>query len=182
MPLKLLTSSDEVKQLKELKRSNAIVFSALWRNKKVAVKKIPKNNFRIEEIKHLLMLTEKDSEKCDSCKLESCEHIIECYGCYEEHKYYCIIYEKAEMNLREYIGSCQKDLNLTKKILKLFHDASKGLSCLHSKGISHLDIKSENILIVNRDGVLTGCIADFGESIKKSKGTLENIQFAGSEV
>lgn len=146
------------------------------------IKKILKDMFRNEEIKHNLELIKNSYRKCDSCNEVSCKHIIKCFGCYEENNHYCIIYEKAEMNFKEFILNCKNDSDAFEKILKIYHDACKGLGCLVSKGIAHLDIKPENILIVNRNGQLIGCLADFGESVKNSRGTLENIQFKGSQV
>ena len=62
-------------------------------------------------------------------------------------------------NLREYIQD-RKRLDSTKS-LDLFHQICQAVSHLHAKGVVHLDIKPENILLDN--GIVR--ISDFGSAL-----------------
>lgn len=46
----------------------------------------------------------------------------------------------------------------------LLHQIIRGLSCIHSRGIAHRDIKLENILVKTEAGVFKPVIVDFGLS------------------
>lgn len=197
MHVKIL-STDEVKigeKIANAKPSNAEVFHAVYANKKVVVKKVKKMNKEvffdeIESFYQLVNRTKKDPNKetnenskmCDGCGKETCKYIIGYHGCYEELDFYCLVLEKAEMTFGQYIEKYRKFEGSNKMITKIFEDAVKGLYCLHKNNISHLDIKPENILIVNRGGEDVGCLADFGISIRALRKTITNLKVRGTEV
>ena len=62
------------------------------------------------------------------------------------------IYQKRESDLR-----------------KLYIDITNAIAYIHSKGVSHLDIKPENILVKTKGGITTFKLADFGLSTTKKR-------------
>ena len=76
-------------------------------------------------------------------------------------KKYCILEYAPKNNLLQYIDSAGK---LKEDHCKfIFHKILKAINAIHSKGIYHLDIKPENILL---DEHFEPKITDFGLSIK----------------
>ena len=49
------------------------------------------------------------------------------------------------------------------EVCMAFEQATTGLQAIHEKGIIHRDMKPENILLLNRDGIKRWVISDFGK-------------------
>jgi len=140
----------------------------------IAIKKVSKHEKPetvANEIQSFVNL--RNSVKlCHSCKKKICENIIEFKGCYEEQDYYCFVLEKAEMDFEDLLCELknENENNENKKaindarIKRILYHAIKGLECLHTNSIYHLDIKPQNILIVKRGDREIGCLTDFGSS------------------
>lgn len=75
----------------------------------------------------------------------------------------CLVMEKADMDLFEFSEKFHNTLTSEQMRYMLFQMAC-GLNYLHSNGIVHRDIKTENILIKNDKQFTKLMIADFGMS------------------
>ena len=99
---------------------------------------------------------------CNLLKNISHPNLIRIYGVYETLTHILIVMEKGSKNLGSYI----KDnffLNISDKF-EIVCQIAKGISCLHSLGIIHRDIKLENILIERSNGAILIKLIDFGLS------------------
>lgn len=77
----------------------------------------------------------------------------------QKQEYGLILMEKAKMTLWEMTASTVLNRMSEDQIIYILREVTSGLKYLHSKGLAHRDIKSENILLMN-DGNI--CICDFG--------------------
>lgn len=173
-----MVSPSAVEVCSPIKKSIAEVYSGKFLDKKVAIKKINKTDFRMTELTSICKLIAKEK----SNKKEKYENIIKFYGCYEELKFYCIIMEKAEMDFRTFVENNQDEMNLNDQITDILFDAVKGLEYMHHNDVPHLDIKPENILVVKRNNRLIGCLADFGESFEGIRKTYTKSKVPGTRV
>lgn len=72
-----------------------------------------------------------------------------------------IILEHADADLRQVVNNAKYDIAYK---LKVLHDVAVGINQIHSKDISHYDIKPSNVLVLDKAGEGSK-IADFGLSI-----------------
>ena len=100
--------------------------------------------------------------------------------CYEEPNYY-IITELATCSLKSYIDSRKMEAADWKSKTKMAVDICKGMIVLHSCGIAHRDLKTENILMIKQeDGSWITKIADFGISRAVSPCTTSQTRSVGT--
>lgn len=131
----------------------------------VAIKKTLKKKVEYfdAELKNIEKLSTRKElrQYCKSCKNIDCENILKFFGWYEEPKHWCLVFEKVEMNFENFLKAMNNEN--TSKVKKILYDAVKGLECLHANSIAHLNINPQNILIVMRNGIHVGCLANFGK-------------------
>lgn len=178
MPFEFIISKNDISKYSLIKKSNAEIYEGTFKKSIVALKRISKLDFRLNEIKSIIKLKSRSVKglECKSCKQDMCENIIEFHGCYEEDDFIWIVLEKAKEDFKDYEFPDQE----TK--LQILLDTVKGLECLHANSISHMDIKPGNILVVERNKKLIGCLADFGESIDAIKKTYTRSKIRGTDV
>lgn len=129
---------------------------------KVAIKRIPKIKYQdmAKELQNLCT------------PLRNSNNVIKLFGCYYENEdYYPLVLELAICDLKMFMENKDGKFNAHwAKITKLpiLQDVANGVMGIHHNqpSIMHLDLKPENVLIVDRngDGSLRACIADFGKS------------------
>jgi len=107
-----------------------------------------------EQIIHEFKLREKIT---DSSHIVSARDPRTC-----EHKNVTLVLLPMDLaedgSFRDWLKKNKSDEARTKEGLKMFRQACLGVKAIHDAGLSHLDIKPENILLVNG----TAKIADFG--------------------
>lgn len=151
------------------------------REKVVGVKKIPLYKFNYDEVKNLILAykANQDQEQNDGS-----EHIIKIIGFTCEKTERWIIMEIAECNLEEYLKYPDSNFSASKQKLgtkEILFGIIKGLKHLHSKKITHHDIKPPNILI--RNGKPSrAVICDFGQSIQTEDSTFALTKNVGTRV
>ena len=127
-------------------------------NKKVAIKILCKANMKSKELQYV---------KTEIDILKICNHpnIIHLYDIFENENFFYIIMEYCSGgDLFSYLEKNKFHIS-ERQSCKIIYKILKGLSYLHSYGIIHRDIKSENILITyNKDEELDIRINDFGLS------------------
>lgn len=119
---------------------------------------------KIVSKEEMLLLNEMDSIEKEVDFLSSFNHpnILKYYDFFpiqcEKNEYFSIITDYYEGNLAAYIQNGKiQFLNLKKILYKI----AKAVGYLHSKGIAHLDIKPDNILIDSNSNL---ALCDFGFS------------------
>ena len=132
------------------------VYSALWNNKEVAIKKLIKDSFLFssDDIKYF------QREAVFMATLQ-CPYVMQLYGISKDNQNKQVVYSlimpyMARGSLHEVL----KDKNLTWDLReKIAIEIGKGLTYLHKNSIIHRDIKSPNILMAEN---YSPRIADFG--------------------
>lgn len=105
-------------------------------------------------------------KECQVNKLVRHKNIVSCYENYvvsdEENDYGVLILEKMDVDLMDYLLT--KDRLSEEECKIIFKEVCKAVNFCHSKGIAHLDLKSDNILLkVNQFGEIENVkICDFG--------------------
>eukprot|EP00795_Rhopilema_esculentum_P000036 gene36-9640_t len=121
-----------------------------------ALKQIKKEVFDIEEVKVLQIL-------------QSSQHVIRYFALISDINMFYLLFEFAQGGtLKEFLGAFKKNssLHCSREIVKFFYDIMHGVAYCHRKNIIHADIKSENILMVSRNGGgYQPVLADFGLAI-----------------
>lgn len=74
----------------------------------------------------------------------------------------CVLFDLALSHLKQYLESQGTGEILPQELTRLALDVACGIGALHTCGLVHGDIKPENILLFNRDGVLTAAVGDLG--------------------
>jgi serine/threonine protein kinase len=74
----------------------------------------------------------------------------------------CVVFDLAVSDLKQYLTS-QRSVGITPQELTRFAcNIANGIGALHSCGLVHGDVKPENILLFDRDSVLTAAVGDLG--------------------
>jgi len=141
-----------IKDIGEGRYGKVFLFEKIGNDEKVAIKKISK---RKPETNIERLLNEIDILKF--IKDNPSENIVKVENIIEDYDTFYIVMEYLPFNLSSYLSknihNCNKN-QITKQIVN-------GLKFLHSNGILHREIKTENILIENEMNVK---ITDFGFS------------------
>ncbi|KAI8635265.1 kinase-like domain-containing protein [Xylariaceae sp. FL1651] len=74
----------------------------------------------------------------------------------------CVIFDLAFSDLKQYLISQRSAELLPQELTRLASNVANGIGALHSCGLVHGDVKPENILLFDRDGVLTAAVGDLG--------------------
>lgn len=143
-----------IKEKKIAKGGFGLIYSSKNKatNKEVIIKQINKKDIKYHfefAICHLL-------------KNISHPNIIHIFGIYETVAHIKVIMEKCDVNLHTYILNNAPDYSV---IYRIVSNIIQGISCLHTLGIVHRDIKLENILLctTNKSNIQAKVI-DFGLS------------------
>ncbi|KAJ6978726.1 serine/threonine/tyrosine-protein kinase HT1 isoform X3 [Populus alba] len=135
------------------------IYRGIYKQRAVAVKmvRIPNQN---EETKTLL----EQEFKCEVALLSRLFHpnIVQFIAACKKPPVYCIITEyMSQGTLRMYLNKKEPYSLSTETILRLALDISRGMEYLHSQGVIHRDLKSNNLLLNDEMRVK---VADFGTS------------------
>jgi len=129
--------------------ATSVVFSAIWKGKKIAIKSIKDNTkFTIENLRRELSI------------LSTIEHenLLVCYGGNPNERF--IVTELMEKgSLYDFLRT-NPHLDLYAQ-LSMMIDIARGMAYLHSLNFIHRDLKSVNILIASNNRLK---ISDFGSS------------------
>ena len=129
-----------------------VLTGTLGDNRKVAIKKIykaSKSQFR-KELEILLKMS----------RVQTNPHVVQ-YICKEEDENHLYIaLELCDMNLEKAIRTKEK-IRSTLTVNKCLQQIADGLRHIHKHGIQHRDIKPKNILLKERDSIVTFVISDF---------------------
>ncbi|ELP84075.1 protein serine/threonine kinase, putative [Entamoeba invadens IP1] len=133
------------------------VYKGMFRNNPVAIKimKIPDDTDAMEEF-------EKEVAMLDKFRSDFVVHF---YGAVFIPTKTCMVTEFAKYGSLMAMFTKKKKLDYYLRV-KLMIDSAKGIQYLHTNGIMHRDIKSDNILVFSVDkGILVnGKLTDFGSS------------------
>ncbi|ELP95045.1 protein serine/threonine kinase, putative [Entamoeba invadens IP1] len=138
--------------------SFGVVFRGTFRNNQVAIKllKVQNDEDSMNEfIKEVSML---DKFRC--------EYIVHFFGAVFVPNKICMVTQFAEFgSLCDLIKKCRKNIKKSLRY-KFVTDMMRGVLYLHSNGIMHRDIKSDNFLVFSMNENLTvNCkLTDFGSS------------------
>lgn len=160
------------------------MFNGSFESKEVAIKQIKKLSFEQNPREVINLIKVLSTDSVDARKGRNC--IINFFGCFEDENFpnfYYLVFEKAEMNLKNFL---RHDNELKYEITEkdLLRDIAEGVFHIHENQIIHLDLKLENILLVKRNNILQACICDFGTSqaIQKNGTVPFTKEMLGTEV
>jgi MAP kinase interacting serine/threonine kinase len=92
--------------------------------------------------------------------LADCPNVLHLYDCHEETNEFYLVFER--MKGGPLLSHLQTRNNFTEKQASLVvHNIAVALKFLHDKGISHRDLKPDNILCVEKDSINPVVICDF---------------------
>ncbi|KAI3316853.1 kinase-like domain-containing protein [Xylariaceae sp. AK1471] len=74
----------------------------------------------------------------------------------------CVLFDFAFSDLKQYLTSQRSVGILPQELARFASNVANGIGALHSCGLVHGDVKPENILLFDRDGVLTAAVGDLG--------------------
>ncbi|KAG5234722.1 hypothetical protein OIU76_026002 [Salix suchowensis] len=134
------------------------IYRGIYKQRAVAVKMVRIPNQ--EETKTLL----EQQFKCEVALLSRLFHpnIVQFIAACKKPPVYCIITEyMSQGTLRMYLNKKEPYSLSTETILRLALDISRGMEYLHSQGVIHRDLKSNNLLLNDEMRVK---VADFGTS------------------
>ncbi|KAK6065175.1 hypothetical protein SCUP234_12690 [Seiridium cupressi] len=73
-----------------------------------------------------------------------------------------VVFELALSDLQQYMVAKETDALRSAELTKFAFDIAHGLAALHACGLTHGDLKPDNILLYLRDGETTATVADLG--------------------
>ncbi|KAG7033989.1 Serine/threonine-protein kinase HT1, partial [Cucurbita argyrosperma subsp. argyrosperma] len=158
------------------------IYRGIYKQRAVAVKmvRIPNQN---EETRAKL----EQQFKSEVALLSRLFHpnIVQFIAASKKPPVYCIITEyMSQGTLRMYLNKKEPYSLSTETILRLALDISRGMEYLHSQGVIHRDLKSNNLLLNDEMRVK---VADFGTSCletqcRESKGNMGTYRWMAPEM
>ncbi|KAK9091976.1 hypothetical protein Syun_026887 [Stephania yunnanensis] len=158
------------------------IYRGIYKQRAVAIKmvRIPSHN---EETRAKL----ENQFKSEVALLSRLFHpnIVQFIAACKKPPVYCIITEyMSQGTLRMYLNKKQPYSLSTETILRLALDISRGMDYLHSQGVMHRDLKSNNLLLNDEMRVK---VADFGTSCletqcQESKGNMGTYRWMAPEM
>ncbi|XP_065657543.1 MAP kinase-interacting serine/threonine-protein kinase 1 isoform X2 [Hydra vulgaris] len=92
--------------------------------------------------------------------LSDCPNILHLYDSYEDESRFYLVFERMEGGpLLSHIE--KKGVFTEREASLVVQDIATALRFLHNKGISHRDLKPDNILCINKDEIVPAVICDF---------------------
>jgi len=137
--------------------SEVLLASNIETQELVAIKLMSLHTKNRQEIFH---------KECQLSKNVNHPNIVKCYDYYtinaNNNDYGVLVLEKMDVDLMDYLLT--KDRLNEEDCRQIFREVCKAVHYCHSKGIAHLDLKSDNILLkVNQFGDIESIkICDFG--------------------
>lgn len=136
------------------------VFKGSWQHSWVAIKELKIEKLSVENLEKLA------SEAKIMAELRH-DNIIAFRGFCNESPVYALVMEYMPRgSLYRMLHGNEQEIDWISKI-QISIDAAAGLTYLHSRNILHRDIKSENLLLHEKDGKLHAKLSDFGLSVLK---------------
>ncbi|KAI3988044.1 hypothetical protein MKX01_011833 [Papaver californicum] len=162
--------------------ANSRIYRGIYKQRAVAVKmvRIPNQD---EETRDLLEKQFTSEVALLSRLLHP--NIVQFIAACKKPPVYCIITEyMSQGTLRMYLNKKQPYSLSTETILRLALDISRGMQYLHSQGVMHRDLKSNNLLLNDEMRVK---VADFGTSCletqcRASKGNMGTYRWMAPEM
>ncbi|KAI8001026.1 Serine/threonine/tyrosine-protein kinase HT1 [Camellia lanceoleosa] len=158
------------------------IYRGIYKQRAVAVKMVRIPSHR-EETKVLL----EQQFKSEVALLSRLYHpnIVQFIAASKKPPVYCIITEyMSQGTLRMFLNKKQPYSLSTETILRLALDISRGMEYLHSQGVIHRDLKSNNLLLNDEMQVK---VADFGTSCletqcRESEGNMGTYRWMAPEM
>ncbi|XP_053270333.1 homeodomain-interacting protein kinase 3-like [Pleuronectes platessa] len=90
-------------------------------------------------------------------------NIVKWIGSFTFEEFYCLEFEKLDINLSQFIERTRAESLNLKQIRPILHQLATSLNFLKSEGITHADIKPQNIVMVDQvNEPLRVKVIDFG--------------------
>ncbi|KAK6133268.1 hypothetical protein DH2020_033029 [Rehmannia glutinosa] len=153
------------------------IYRGIYKQRAVAVKmvRIPTHK---EETRSLL----EQQFKCEVALLSRLYHpnIVQFIAACKKPPVYCIITEyMSQGTLRMYLNKKEPYSLSVETILRLALDISRGMEYLHSQGVIHRDLKSNNLLLNDEMRVK---VADFAHLCREAKGNMGTYRWMAPEM